>query len=60
MLCDLSFFFFQTKLIFLEAGFRPGTTRSFCFGKSIQNQCAEHGQQLEGASPFDNLMEVKS
>ena len=23
-------------------------------------QCAEHVQQLEGASPFDNLMEVKS
>jgi hypothetical protein len=22
--------------------------------------CAEHVQQLEGASPFDNLMEVKS
>jgi len=23
-------------------------------------ECAEHAQQLEGASPFDNLMEVKS
>jgi hypothetical protein len=34
--------------------------RSFCFGKRTQNQCAEHVQQLEGGSPFDNLMEVKS
>ncbi len=23
-------------------------------------QCAEHARQLEGESPFDNLMEVKS
>ena len=23
-------------------------------------ECAEHAQQLEGESPFDNLMEVKS
>jgi len=23
-------------------------------------QCAEHVRQLEGESPFDNLMEVKS
>ncbi len=43
-----------------NAGFRPRATRHFCFGKSAQNQCAEHVQQLEGASPFDNLMEVKS
>ena len=50
------------------AGFRPHTTsplrqdsgQAFCFGESAQNQCAEHVQQLEGASPFDNLMEVKS
>ena len=42
------------------AGFRARATRHFCFGKRTQHQCAEHVQQLEGASPFDNLMEVKS
>ncbi len=44
----------------LDAGFRHGATRHFCFGKRAQHQCAAHVQQLEGASPFDNLMEVKS
>ena len=57
---------FPTSLIgnpglnFIYAGFRPHATSPFCFGKRDQNQCAEHVQQLEGASPFDNLMEVKS
>jgi hypothetical protein len=35
-----------------------------CLGGRSANpgffMCAEHVRQLEGASPFDNLMEVKS
>jgi hypothetical protein len=35
---------------------------SWCaiFGGALFLLCAEHVRQLEGESPFDNLMEVKS
>jgi len=36
MLCDLSFFFFQTKLNFLEAGFRPRRRVPFVSAKGTK------------------------
>jgi predicted dehydrogenase len=36
--------------------------QQFAAGYKVQayRECAEHVRQLEGESPFDNLMEVKS
>jgi hypothetical protein len=55
-------------VMFCVAGFRPGRRgpfdraqdRPFVSAKGSKTRCAEHVQQLEGGSPFDNLMEVKS
>jgi len=58
----------RIKVMFCVAGFRPGRRgpfdlaqdRPFVSAKGPKTMCAEHVQQLEGVSPFDNLMEVKS
>jgi hypothetical protein len=38
----------------------PGPTRRRSREASPYPDCAEHVRQLEGESPFDNLVEVKS
>jgi hypothetical protein len=51
---------FGVHVGFCIAGVRPGGRATFVSAKVAKTRCAEHVQQLEGASPFDNLMEVKS
>ncbi len=50
----------RANVMFCVAGFRPGSRGPFVPAKVAKTKCAEHVQQLEGGSPFDNLMEVKS
>jgi hypothetical protein len=45
------------KNVMLSFAFRPADGLDTAPGFSL---CAEHVRQLEGESPFDNLMEVKS
>ena len=37
-----------------------GSVRGAAGNRCPYRECAEHVRQLEGESPFDNLMEVKS
>ena len=44
----------------LRANERPyGSVRGAISNGRPYRECAEHVRQLEGESPFDNLMEVK-